>query len=208
MKRIGLCIVVCMFAVLPLQAQNFDNFVAEVGGGFNIPAGPTSRHASNGWNFVAAAGPRVSRNASVLVDFSFNKLNVDHLDTFDEDVIDANMRMWSITINPSFEVVRRDRWSWLATGGYGVYNRRLDFEDATFPPTRVCDDWWDICTGNNFVTSTAAFGEQNTYKGGFNVGTGFTFGTRTKFFAEVRYHHMFTTNVDTQIFPFNFGVRW
>jgi len=41
-----------------------------------------------------------------------------------------------------------------------------------------------------------------------NVGGGVMFGSHTKFFAEVRYHHMFTTNAATEIIPLTFGIRW
>jgi len=213
MKRICLSFVICVLAVVPLQAQKFDNFVAQIGAGFNTPVGPANSRLGNGFSFNAAAGPRFAQNASLLLDFSYNNLNVIHLtrngflsDT-DDPFFDASGKMWSLTVNPEFEFVKAENWSWFAQGGYGVYNRRLNLKATTFSPAVVCDDWWDICTAG-IVTGDEVIGKQSTYKGGFNVGTGWTFGSSTKFFADVRYHQMFTTNQDTQLFAFNFGVRW
>lgn len=223
MKRICLFFVVCILAALPLQAQSFDDFTAQVGVGFTQPLGPTHSRTDMGWNFSGAVGPRLARNFSLLFDVSYNKLNVtsvgnvvtdpdddlgDIVTNVDEDEpLSANMKLWGFTVNPSFEYVRKEKWSGFVQGGYGIYNRRLNLKAATFQPQVVCDPWFDICSAG-VVTSDEVIGKTDTWKGGFNLGTGFTFGTKTKFFAEVRYHIVLTTNVDTQILPFTFGVRW
>jgi hypothetical protein len=219
MKRIFLFFVICILVATPLQAQSFDKFAAQVGAGFTLPLGPTHSRTSTGWGFNGAAGPRLGRNVSLLFDVSFNKLDVktlgdvvddeDNLDVFDDvnEPFDANMKMWGFAVNPSFEYVQKERWSGFVQGGYGVYNRKLNLKAATFQPAVVCDPWWDICT-TGFVTDDEVIGESSTWKGGFNIGTGFTFGQDTKFFFEARYHHVFTTNLDTQIIPITFGVRW
>jgi hypothetical protein len=117
------------------------------------------------------------------------------------------MTMWSITLNPTYEFVREEGYSVYATGGYGVYNRRLELTNTFFQRAIVCDDWWGVCT-TGFVSDEEVVADRSTYKGGFNVGTGFTLGSRSKFFMEVRYHHMFTTNEATQVIPITFGIRW
>ena len=55
----------------------------------------------------------------------------------------------------------------------------------------ACDRFWDACISSPPPTVTS--GNISPYKGGYNVGGGVMFGSHTKFFAEVRYHHMFTT---------------
>lgn len=219
MKRICLFLAICLLAEIRVQAQSFDDFTAQIGAGFTPSLGPTHGRTSTGWGFNGAAGPRLSQNVSLLFDVSFNKLDVktlgdviddeDNLDAFDNvnEPFDANMKMWGFTVNPSFEYLRKERWSGFIQGGYGVYNRKLDLRAATFEPAIVCDAWWNICTAGR-VTDDEVIGESSTWKGGFNVGTGFTFGQKHKFFAEIRYHHVFTTNLDTQIIPITFGVRW
>jgi len=51
-------------------------------------------------------------------------------------------------------------------------------------------------------------GDTSVYTGGFNAGGGVNFGTRRKFFIDVRYHHMFTADFAREIIPVTFGVRW
>jgi hypothetical protein len=50
-------------------------------------------------------------------------------------------------------------------------------------------------------------GDLGTYRSGYNPGGGVTFGTRTKFFVEARYHHMFT-DIAAEVVPLTFGIRW
>jgi hypothetical protein len=40
---------------------------------------------------------------------------------------------------------------------------------------------------------------------GFSVKLG---DNKTKLFGEARYHHIYTRNVETDILPVSFGLRW
>ncbi len=209
MKRILLAAMICLAVAAPSHAQGFlRHFTSQFGTGFSLPVGATNDHAGVGGNFVAAAGPRFNSRTSVMLDFSYHATDLDALNSGGTDtVLEADMRLWSLTLNPVFQYVRTESFTSYVTGGYGVYNRTLQLTRAEFEPAIVCDDWWDICTAS-VVSGDAVIGRRSTYKGGFNVGTGVAFGAHAKFFVEARYHRMFTTNKDTSLVPITCGIRW
>ena len=111
-------------------------------------------------------------------------------------------------MNPTFEVGVTSVVGAYFTGGYGVYNRRLQLTRADVGSQTFCDFWYGACFDQPVPVSTI-LGETSTYKGGFNVGGGLTFGLpRAKLFAEVRYHRMLTRGLRTETLPVSFGIRW
>jgi opacity protein-like surface antigen len=197
-----------LIAAAPLQAQWFtDRLTLQAGAGVALPSGSTSEHAGNGTNFMAGAGVRFHSGASLRLNFSNQQMDADTFDDIGKaTAVDADMRMWSLTLNPTFDFIRLERFSSYIDAGYGLYNRRLQLTRADFNNRRVCDSWWGLCSvgagaGNPLVGVS-------TYKGGFNIGTGITIGSAVRFFAEARYHRMFIANTDTEVIPVTFGARW
>jgi opacity protein-like surface antigen len=209
MQRISFALVISLLFILPLRAQDFLKHVtAKVGAGFSFPLATTGNHTKTGFNFVASGGPRFNR-LSLSLDFSLHYLELKN--SFDSPVTGADlslgstMRMWSLTMNPSYEFIKKERFTSYATGGYGLYNRRLLLATTGLIPAVACDQFWQVCIGS--VPQTVS-GNLSPYKGGYNVGGGVAFGATNKFFAEVRYHRMFTTRAATEIIPLTFGIRW
>jgi opacity protein-like surface antigen len=195
---------------MPVRAQDFLNHItADVGAGFSFPIGEAANHTKTGFNFVASGGPRFNSHFSLSLDFSLHYLEIKNSLQDPETGVDLSlgsiMRLWSLTVNPAYEFIKQERFSSYATAGYGLYNRRLLLAATGAVPAVACDQFWNVCVSSIPVTVT---GKLNPYKGGYNVGGGVTFGARTKFFVEVRYHHMFTTNVATELVPLTFGIRW
>jgi len=212
MQQILLSVVICLLFTLPLPAQqNFlDHVTAEVGAGFSFPLGTFKNHAKNGFNFVASGGPRFNRHFTVALDFSLHYMDVKNfLETSENvDISQGSMiRIWTLTVNPGYEFIKQERFSTYATGGYGLYNRKLLLAALGIVPAAVCDTFWKVCVGTP-GSSEMLSGDFSIYKGGYNVGGGVTFGARTKFFVETRYHHMFTADTPTTLIPLTFGVRW
>jgi opacity protein-like surface antigen len=208
-QRIILSLALCLLFSLPLRAQEYLNHVTfDVGAGFSFPVGQTANHTKMGFNFVASGGPRFNRRFSLTADFSLHYLNVKNSFIDPVSGVDLSlgsiMRMWSLTANPTFEFIKQERFNSYATGGYGLYNRRLDLASNGRVPATACERFFDVCVSNPL----AATGDLSPYKGGYNVGGGVMFGSHTKFFVEMRYHHMFTTNAPTEIIPLSFGIRW
>ena len=93
-----------------------------------------------------------------------------------------------------------------------VFNyRNLTLTQPGTTTVLACDTFFGYCfpatVGVNEVVAS-----HSTLKSGFNVGGGvdFPLGDRkTKLFAEVRYHRMFTAyGPDFTFVPVTFGVRW
>jgi opacity protein-like surface antigen len=197
-------------ASAPANAQWFNRFTGHVGGGVTVPVLDSRDRVNTGWNVVAGAGGRFTSNFSLLADFSMNQMNTGTIQqTAGTTPLDGNVRVWSLTLNPRIEIGGESRVGGYFTGGYGLYNRRLQVTQAGIGTGFFCDDWYGFCfqgpTPVNFLV-----GERDTYKGGFNVGGGMTFGAPAgaKFFAEVRYHRMLTRGRATELLPISFGVRW
>jgi opacity protein-like surface antigen len=211
MQRIFLSAIICLVFVLPLRAQDsLSHITASVGAGFSFPLGTLRDHTKTGFNFVASGGPRFNPHFSLTLDFSLHYLELKNSLQSQDNVnvsFGSMMRLWSLTVNPHYEFIKQERFSSYATGGYGIYNRRLLLAAPGLVPAVVCDQFWNVCVSNNPVSQTVT-GPLSPYKGGYNVGGGVTFGAHTKFFVEARYHHMFTTDVATEVVPLTFGIRW
>jgi hypothetical protein len=211
-QRVFLPAVVSLLLAAPLHAQDFLNHLTVgAGAGFSFPIDEIAAHTKTGFNFVASGGPRLNPRFSVGLDFSLHYLNVKNSLQSPETGVDLSlgsmMRMWSLTLNPVYEFIKQDRFSSYATGGYGLYNRRLLLSAPGLIPAVVCDPFWNVCVSNT-PSGAVVTGSLGVYKGGYNAGGGVNFGARAKFFTEVRYHHMFTQDAATQIIPLTFGIRW
>src|SRR5437667_4872453 len=129
MQRIFFSAVVCLLFTTPVRAQDFLNHITgDVGAGFTFPAGRIADHTQNGFNFVASGGPRFNRHFSLTLDFSLHYMDVKNFLESPEAGVDLSfgsmVRMWSLTLNPSYEFIKQERFSSYATGGYGLYNRK------------------------------------------------------------------------------------
>jgi len=207
--RFALAFATCVLFSSLSQAQDVLNHVTfGVGAGFSVPSGTTQHHTQTGFNFTADGGPRFNGRFSATLDFSLSYLNLKSTlkdpRTLADPSLGSRMRLWTLTANPNFKFIRKEKFSSYVTAGYGLYNRKL-LLTAGLIPADACDPFFNVCLSGLPQTLT---GTLSTYKGGYNVGGGVTFGARTKFFTEVRYHHMFTTAAPTEIFPLTFGVRW
>ena len=200
---------ICLLFAIPLRAQDSLNHItAGVGAGFTFPLSAIGDHAKNGYNFMASGGPRFNPHFSVTLDFGLHHMNIKNFLVSPETGANLSsgsmLRIWSLTVNPSYEFIKQEGFSSYATGGYGLYNRRLLVASPGPIPAAVCDQFWNVCVG----TPSQITGDLSLYKGGYNVGGGVTFTPHIKFFVEARYHHMFTTNGATTLFPLTFGIRW
>jgi hypothetical protein len=200
-----------LFSVNLTAQDSLKHLTLDVGGGFSFPAGQLKNHANNGVELVASAGARFNPRLSVNLDFAVNHFNVknslQNRAVGADFALGAVVRTWSLTVNPTYQFLRREKFSYYATAGYGLYNRQLQLPAPGPIPASACDAFWGVCVTNSSA-GTSVTGNLNPYTGGYNVGGGVNIGTRTKFFVEVRYHHMFTSNSPTELIPVSLGVRW
>jgi opacity protein-like surface antigen len=184
----------------------------DAGAGFSFPVGQLENHADTGFNFVASGGARFNSRLSLNLDFSLHYFNVENSlqspVTGVDFALGSMVRVWSLTVNPRYQFWKAEKFTTYATAGYGLYNRQLQIPAPGPVTATACEAFWNVCVGQSTTKGASISGNINPYRGGYNVGAGVNFGTRTKFFVETRYHHMFTTNSPTEIIPLTFGVRW
>jgi hypothetical protein len=212
MKRTILYIVVSFLFSMNLLAQDtLKHLTFDFGGAFSFPAGQLAHHAKTGFEFTASGGPRFNPSLSVGLDFALSYFNVKNSlqnQSGTDFALGAVVRTWSLTVNPTYQFLRRETSSYYATAGYGLYNRQLQIPvPGLTAAASACDLFWKVCVSNS-PAGASETGNINPYVGGYNVGGGVNIGRRTKFFVEVRYHHMFTSNSPTELIPLTFGIRW
>ena len=192
-------------------AQNTNKFAFSVGGGFTEPVSHSDGRFDPGFNIGAGAGYNFHPNFGVMADFGFNHLGVS------SSTLSCSRRARRFRAN-LFPHARSDRafqpqgqvrclrdrgrrilpaHGRIHTAGsgddHGVRSVLRILSRRTSPPTSC----WATFTQN---------------KGGLNIGGGVSMRLRgdsnTKFFAEARYHYIFTSPIRTAVLPVTFGLRW
>ena len=193
---------------LPLYAGD-GRFTAHIGGGFTSPTFDASDRLDTGWNILAGAGVRVTRNFALLGEFNYNDFEVARSVLRAAGTPDGDARVWSFTANPRYTINPGGRVNFYVTGGGGVYHRTVDFTRPTVAAVTAFDPFFGFFPAA--VPAEEVVRSFDTTKGGLNIGGGFDIHlTRQslKFFAESRYHHMYTSGFGTSFIPVTFGLRW
>jgi hypothetical protein len=189
-----------------------DHFNFGAGAGFTMPTGHTGKSLDTGWNIGVRGGMNISSYFAADLDFGFNysDLNRAALTRFNEP--NGHVGFWSLTFNPVLKLApKRSKVQPYITAGYGLYYRNLTLTQPAIASTVFCDPFFGYCfpaaIGVDQVVAS-----NSTLKSGFNAGGGFDFplgDRRVKFFAEARYHRMFTVHGnDFTYVPVTFGFRW
>ena len=88
---------------------------------------------------------------------------------------------------------------------------RLEFTEPTIATVTLFDPFYGVFFPAA-VPANTVLGSFTQNKGGLNIGTGIEAKLRedgqTKFFAETRYHYIYTSPRATKILPVTFGLRW
>src|SRR5215470_13644057 len=108
MQRIFLPVVIGLLFAMPLRAQDWLNHItAKVGAGFSFPADALADHVNTGFNFTASGGPRFNPRFSLTLDFTLHYFNVKNSRQSTETIglpLGSMVRMWSLTVNPGYEL--------------------------------------------------------------------------------------------------------
>jgi len=200
-----------LFVAGPAAAQNTSRFGFNIGGGFTEPVRDTDGRVNVGFNLNAGAGFNFHPNVGVMAEFGFNRLALSDRSLAAAGVPDGAGRIYSATLNPVIRFNPQGRFDVYAIGGGGYYRRTIDYT----APGVGTDVFFDPFYGVFYpaavpVTNVLASFTQN--KIGWNIGGGFSVRVKgdsnAKFYAETRYHHIYTTPMRTSILPVTFGFRW
>jgi len=176
-------------------------------------AGSTQNYANVGWNILLGGGYKFNDRLSLLAEWNFNRLTVPHsLADVLAGVPDGNEHIWTVDLNPKFNVIRRGRMDGYIIGGGGFSRALTNF---TVPVVFACFDYYFgpyPCSGTITVAHTS------TNQGNIDIGGGAEWRLspyeRGKLFLEARYLKLFSPNSGlppgdgAALVPVTFGYRW
>ena len=208
------------------------------GGGFNIPAGSSSKDLSVNWKFQVAGGYNFNKKFGVQLEYNYDKFsdsssninrqfaryNALGLINQDGSPVDfsglgGNTHIWSLTVNPRYTFYQGDAMGAYVIGGGGFYRKVANW---TLPQQGTYCDFFGFCYT---FTQNQVFDHYSNNAGGLNGGVGFTYRlsrfASENLYAEARYvwvNNQPSTNSvaglypennkRTGYFPITFGIRW
>jgi opacity protein-like surface antigen len=214
MKRATFYLAVCCLGGLlsagPASAQNTNRFTFNIGGGFTEPVKASDGRLDMGYNIHAGAGVNLAPAFGVIGEFGYNNLGVNSTVLSAVGAPEGSSRIYSLTLNPVVRFNPHGRFDFYAIGGGGWYRRTVEFTQPSIAAITAFDPFFGFFPA--LVPADTVLGSFTQNKGGWNVGAGVTVQVKddsnAKFFAETRYHYVYTTPVRTSILPVTFGLRW
>jgi hypothetical protein len=189
---------------IPMAAQETQNsiFTAAVGAGFTTPVYHTGTALDMGWNVNAQAGVQIfNAHLGLVGEFMYNDMGINSTTLNNLQFPGGSTHIWAFSADP---VIRFN-----LIGGPGIYHRHVEFTQPGVATFTGFDPFFGVFYPVS-VPTTQVLLSYDANKLGVNGGAGFNFHIghgHSKFFAEARYHQMFT-NRPTSFVPVTFGFRW
>jgi Outer membrane protein beta-barrel domain len=207
MNRTVLFSLAGLLAAGALEAQEVPRYTGNIGVGFTEPVNSAGSFLDTGWNIQAGGGINFLTNLGAMVEFNYNSFGINSATLEGLGAPGGNVNIWSFTLDPIVHLNHTGPVDVYFTGGGGIYHRldQLTQPAYGFAPIITPFGFFNVPTVGDIVLSS-----YSVNKPGVNVGAGITFGSiwRARFYAEARYHRMFTDGGDTDFVPVTFGVRW
>jgi opacity protein-like surface antigen len=213
-KKMLLLLAVYGLGIAGASAQtSFNRFNFNVGGGIGGAFGDVGKVTGKSYNGVIGAGMNLSRNFGVKAEYMYFDLGFKDQVKRDQHLLDASGHVQSATLNMFYNFSLNPKVGVYAIGGAGWYQRGVDARSQLLSAGTVCQPaWalWGVACTNGLVTADQTLASNGVDAGGYNLGGGFTFraSKRTKVYLEGRYHHAYTSDKNTTVFPVTVGLRW
>ncbi len=200
-----------------LDARGFRRFNFNVGGGFGGALGDVGKFTGASYNGVAGAGINFSSSFGVKAEYMYDNLKFDDGVKSGQSLPDATGHLQSATLNLVYShAFEGSKWGSYAIGGAGWYQRNVDARSQFLPAGTLCQPAWKLwniaCTTGlpSLVSPAQTLSSNSVSAGGYNFGGGFTYRLtrKTKVYFEGRYHHAYTSDFHTNVFPVTAGFRW
>ena len=176
-------------------ADGTPKYTFEAGAGFTQPIGNTWHYFTPSYGIQIGGGRNFNRHLGLLLQFDYDHFgltgatlsNEAYLYTGDshpsDNGIDANMHIWSFTLNPVFNLYQGKSWGTYGVVGAGFYHKVSNFVS----PQAACLDYY--CLYQGYVESNFDHYTSNApgFNGGFGVTYKFSRFSNERFFGEVRY---------------------
>ena len=195
----------------------------EVGGGFNAPTSDSSPYITWGGNVTVGGGYRFNQNLSLMLEYQFIDSKLPGVIIAEAGATGGHDHIWSLTLDPVFELNPKSSIGFYATGGYGFYRKVTSFTDPQ--QSLYCTYFYGCGT----ITQNVVVGHFSSNQGGWSIGgglehrfAGWNGDGKMRIFAEARYldvlspavttqpNGLGTTTVgkDTKIIPVTVGLRF
>jgi hypothetical protein len=171
-----------------------------VGGGFGLPIGTQSNYLTTGWGMQFGGGRMFNKNVGVNLEFDYDHFGMTNAtienqsqlyfqDTAADTGLDANSHVWSLGVQPIFNIRSGEGMGAYITGGAGYYHKVANF---TIPEEEeYCDPYYGICEP---IEVNGVIDHYSSNAAGFNGGFGVTYKfskfASERLYGEVRYVYM------------------
>ena len=212
MKRTLL--LVCSLVFVTYASGQDHPYIFNIGGGPGFPVGDISSFANVGGHFVAGGGVNTKRGFGLDAEFMWHDLPPKQSIINLTGAPDGAARMYSVTGNILVHSPGAHKAGLYGIGGIGWYHRSWELTHPTLAIGTTCFPsyvWWGVVCTNGLVSANAVLASGSSDAFGFNVGLGVTYRlgeSPVKFYTELRYHHAYTSGIDTQVLPLTFGIRF
>ena len=216
-KRIlPLFLSILVIGIATANAQNFRRFNFNVGGGYGGEMGDVGKFTGASYNIVGGAGWNFTRRIGVKAEYMYNNLSFTDSVKLNQGIPEASGRLQSVTVNLFYQVPLQGKLSVYGIGGGGWYQRKVETGKEFLPEGTVCEPAWQLwgimCTSGfpGLVNPAQTISSNTVSGGGYNFGGGFAYrvAKRTRMYVEGRYHHAYTPDLRTSVFPVTVGLRW
>jgi opacity protein-like surface antigen len=210
------------------SAQDESPISINIGGGFTIPYSDLEDAFGTGGNFAFGVNYRFTPMFKVQAAYGFNGLGSKDLTTasnlpsgvITSIPLTANHSVHDFSVNLLVgPPLRNKRAVPYGLIGGGVFHQSVNVTTPAIGLGTVCNPWYYICYPTP-VEVDQIIGERGHTGFGWNFGGGVTMRVtdRTKFYAEIKYIHVYgpsftdATGVERtangNYFPFTFGLRF
>jgi hypothetical protein len=190
-----------------------SHFVLEGGGGVTPAADGTQNYANTGWNVLLGGGYNFNHRLSLLAEWNFNRMGVPQSLAFQAAQVPyGNEHIWTVDLNPKFNVIHHNRIDGYVIGGGGFSRALTSFTYPVYVPCYYYYYGYGGCVGNVTVAKTS------TNQGNIDIGIGGEWRVspydRGKIFLEARYQRLFSPTSSLPpgggagLVPVTLGYRW
>jgi opacity protein-like surface antigen len=205
----GITVSLCLLYV-SLSASAQTRFTGQAGVGATPLVGQLSSDLSTGWHVSAGGGVKVGSQFATTLDYNYHDFGASHF-AFDQFPIpDVKTHMWSLTVNPRFQIPTGSRISPYVVGGVGYYRRTVEVTTPSLLQGLPLAPILNVLLP--FVPSLS-LGSVNQSGIGGSLGGGFDIKFKNedsspRFFTEARYEYADIGSSPTRMVPVTAGIRW
>jgi Outer membrane protein beta-barrel domain len=214
---LSIVLVCCLTMVPATAAAQPRRIFVDVGMGPTAVFGSASDNVGPGFNFGVGVTGKLSPHFDVKIDTLVTKHTVKDRVAAGLGVGNGNGWLWHLSGNAVVSAPLNRVVSVYGVGGIGVYYRKVTLATPGSNVVAACNAWLLICYPAAVPANQVA-GERSTAGAGLNIGGGLHFRTGdAAVFVETRFHYVWSpsmstqggrTNVDSEILPITFGIRF